>query len=84
MYVLGQTSHKMLVFLQNWDWLGRKWQGWTRNLSLIVSPVFMYLSDEVIMTFYWYPYNQRPYTVVFLDNTSTTILSYAPKYGLAV
>ena len=65
----------MLVLLQNGDLLGRKWRGWTRCLYLIASTGFMYLSDELILTFYCYQYNLQPDTVVFLTKTATQILN---------
>ena len=69
--------------LQNLGWLGGIWWGWTRNLSMITLLGFMYLSDELKMTFYWYSYNLQPVIIVLLVKTATNILIVAPKHGLA-
>ena len=50
-------------------------------MSLIALPGFMYLSNELNMTLYYYSYNLQPYTVVFLVEADTNILNFAPKYG---
>ena len=52
-------------------------------MSLIALPGFMYLSNELNMTLYYYSYNLQPYTVVFLVEADTNILNFAPKYGFA-
>ena len=58
------------ILLQNMGWLGRIWQGWTENMALIALPVFMYLSDELIMTFYWDLCSLQPYILPTLVNTA--------------
>ena len=55
-----------IILLQIRVWLGRMWRGWLRNLSLIPLPGLMYLSDEPIMSIYWYSYHEQSYIVVFL------------------
>ena len=37
-----------------------------KNLSLIPLPGLMYLSDESILSIYWYSHHEQPYIVVFL------------------
>ena len=51
-------------------WLGRIWQDWTGNMASIALPVAMYLSDELIMTFYWYLCNLQPCIIPMLVNTA--------------
>ena len=62
-------------------WLGRIWQGWTGNMALIALPVFMYLSDELIMTFYWYLCNLQPYIIPILVNTALKHSSLLQNIG---
>ena len=52
-----------------------------KKLALITLPVCMYLSDELILTFYWYPHKLQPCIVVIWGETVTQIFSFAPKYG---
>ena len=41
----------------------------------------MYLSDELILTVYWYLYNLQTCIVVILCGIATHILSFAPIFG---
>ena len=61
--------------------LGRIWLGSARDLALVALPVFMYLSDELILTFYWYWYNLQLCIAVIWGGIATQMLSFAPKYG---
>ena len=58
------------ILLRNMGWLGRIWQGWTENMASIALPVFMYLSDELIMTFYWDLCSLKPHIIPTLVNTA--------------
>ena len=49
------------------------------NLALIALTVFTYLTDELILTVYWYLYNLQPCIGVILCGTITHILSVPPK-----
>ena len=50
----SKQPQKYSVFLQNEDWLGRFLQGWSKHLSMIPIPGFVYLSNELILTLYYY------------------------------
>ena len=63
------------------DCLGTIWLGLANNLALIALTVFMYLSDELMLTVYWYPYNLQACIVVILCGTAKNTLSFAPKCG---
>lgn len=43
----------------------------------------MYLSDDLIMAFYWYMYTMEPVTVVLLVETAINILNCARRYRLS-
>ena len=45
--------------------------------SVIPSSVFVNLSDEVILTFYWCPYDILPCTLVFVAKTATNAVTFA-------
>ena len=45
--ILVNTALQHSSLLQNIGWPGRRWRGWTSNLSLIALPGFMHLSDEL-------------------------------------
>ena len=77
----SQQPPKHSILLQNMGCLGRTWLGSARNLALIAIPAFVYLSDELISTFYWYPYNLKQCTAVIGGGAATQTLSFAPKYG---
>ena len=57
-----KTTTKRLMFLLNGDWLGRKWQGWSRNAFLVPVTDLMKLFNEIwftseyITTIYNHPY----------------------------
>ena len=71
------------ILLQNMGWLGRIWQGWTENMALITLPVFMYLSDELVMTFYWDMCSLQPYIIPIQVNTALTHSSLLQNIGWA-
>ena len=50
-------------------------------MALIALTVFMYLSDELMLTVYLYPYDLQACIVVILCGTATNTLSFAPKCG---
>ena len=60
-------------------WLGIIWQGWTRNLSLVPLLRLMYLSDEIIMSIYWYYYHVQSCIIAFLVEKATKLLHFATK-----
>ena len=45
-----EQQQKLSVFSQNGDWLGRKWLGWGKNLSMDPIPGFMNLPHKLILT----------------------------------
>ena len=57
---LVASATKCSILLQNMDCLGRIWLGLAKILALIALTVFMYLSNELILTCYWYTYNPQP------------------------
>ena len=69
------------ILRQNMGWLGIIWQGQTRNVDLVALPVLMYLSDELIMTFYWYLCNLQPCTIPILVNTAPKLSSLLQNIG---
>ena len=62
-------------------WLDIIWHGWTGNMALILPPVFIYLSDELIMTLYWYLCNLQPYIIPNLVNTALKRSSLLQNVG---
>lgn len=81
MYFWSHQPQKCSILLQNMDCLGTMWLGSANNLALIALTVFMYLSDELMLTVYWYPYNLQACIVVILCGTAKNTLSFAPKCG---
>ena len=71
------------ILLQIRVWLGRTWRGWTRNPSLIPLPRLMCLSDETILSIYWYSYHIQFCIVTGFVETATKLLNFATKSGLA-
>ena len=68
---LVATATKILHFAPKYGLPGDNMAGFGKKsgFGYPAFPVFRYLSDELIFTLYWYPYNLQP------------ILSFAPKYG---
>ena len=70
--------------LKNGDWLGRKWQGWSRYSTMIPKPVAVNLSYELILKFKWCSTSLEPYTHVFWARPATKIVQFPQKQGLAL
>ena len=60
--ILVETATKLLNFATK---SGLAWWNVVR-FDMIPLPGFMYLSDEPILSVYWYSYHEQPYTVAFL------------------
>ena len=52
-------------------------------MSLIPLPRLMCLSDETILSIYWYSYHIQSCIVAVLVETATKLLNFATKSGLA-
>ena len=64
---LAETATKLLnLATTKCGWLGRTCRGWTGNLSLVPLPGLIYLSDELILSVYWYSSREQPYMAAFL------------------
>ena len=46
--------------------IGRKWQGWSGNTSMISNWRFIHLTDELILSFYWCLHDLRLNMLLFL------------------
>ena len=44
-----EQQENLSVFLHNGDWRGRKWQIWSRNLSIIPIPRFTNLPNKLVL-----------------------------------
>ena len=79
----ARTVTKMCLFASKMGiGFGRKWQGWSRDLSMIPKPGFMNLSNKLILTLEYYNTNLQPHIHVFWARTATKLVNFPPKLGL--
>ena len=77
-----EGQQNFLVFFLNWDWLGRKWWGWSRHLSMIPIPDLMKLSNKLILVLEYYSNGLQPHTHVFWTRTATKPVNFPSEWGL--
>ena len=63
--------------------IGRKLQGWSGNTSMIPTPRFMHLTDELTLTCYWCLYDLQPCMLIFSVKNMSKEAKFPPKWGLA-
>ena len=73
------------ILLQIRVWLGRIWQGWTRNLSLIPFPRLLCVSDKTTWSINWYFYYIQSCIVAVLVETATKLhTQFCYKIGVGL
>ena len=69
-------------YLLKWGLAGGKWQGWSRNISMISIPGFMNLLNKLMLTLEVHNTGLQPNTHVFWPKTATNLVNFPQKWGL--
>ena len=63
---------------------GRKLQGWSGKTSVIPTPRFTHLADELTLTCYWYLHDLQPCMLIFFSQKCVKRSQISSKMGIGL